>query len=72
MRNNEEYSLDSAWQNEAVGFDPNVEATRCQGARPRTPGCRIVDPLEVDIDCAFACADMAMTVTAPPPPAPQT
>ena len=22
MRNNEEYSLDSAWQNGAAGFDP--------------------------------------------------
>ena len=54
MRNNEEYSLDSAWQNDAAGFDPDVEATRCLGAHPRTPGFRTVDSLEVDINCALA------------------
>ena len=65
MRNNEEYSLDSAWQNEAAGFVSNVEATRCLEARPRTPGFQTVDPLEVDINCTLACADMAMSVPYP-------
>ena len=65
VTNNEEYSLDSAWQNKAAEFDPDIETTRCLGARPRTPEFRTVDPLEVDINCALACADMAMTVSYP-------
>ena len=56
MRNNEEYSLDSAWQNDAAGFDP-------LGTRPRTPGFSTVDQLEVDINCALACADLAMSIS---------
>ena len=28
MRNNEGYSLDFVWQNDAAGFDLDVEATR--------------------------------------------
>ena len=64
MRNNEEYSLLSAWQNDAAGFDSDVEVTRYLG-RLRTPEFRTVDQLEVDINYALACADMAMTVSCP-------
>ena len=65
IRKNEEYNLDSAWQNDAAGFDPDGEATRYLGTRPRTPGFRTVDQLEVDINCALTCADRAMTVSCP-------
>ena len=65
MRNNKEYSLNSAWQNDAAGFDPNVEASQYLGTRPRTPGFRTVDQLEVDINCALACADLAMSIFSP-------
>ena len=58
MRNNEEYSLDSAWQKDAAGLDP-------LGTRPRTPGFRTVDQLEVDINCALASADLAMSISSP-------
>ena len=58
MRNNEEYSLDSAWPNDAAGFDT-------LGTRPRTSGFRTVDQLEVDINCALACADLAMSISSP-------
>ena len=65
MRNNEEYGLDSAWPNDASDFDADVEATRCLGARPRTPGFRTADQLEADINGALACADMAQTPSIP-------
>ena len=65
MRNSEEYGLESAWPNDAAGFDPDIETTRCLGARPRSPGFRAVDQLEVDINCALACADMAMAISSP-------
>ena len=65
MRNNEEYGLVSAWPNDASGFDADVKATRCLGARPRTPGFRTADQLEADINGALACADMALTLYIP-------
>ena len=43
---------------DAAGFDP-------LGTRPRTPGFRTVDQLEVDINCALACADLAMSISSP-------